>query len=47
MQFFKLKTKLEWKERNGTTEQESESAFMYMPPAEGEPWGSVDPASIW
>ncbi|MCJ1432784.1 hypothetical protein MMC27_002141 [Xylographa pallens] len=47
MHFFKLKTKLEWKERNGTLGDESETAFLYTPPAEGEPWGEVDPASIW
>ncbi|MCJ1386901.1 hypothetical protein MMC17_010029 [Xylographa soralifera] len=47
MHFFKLKTKLEWKERNGTLDKESETAFTYTPPAEGEPWGAVDPASIW
>ncbi|MCJ1389867.1 hypothetical protein MMC18_002724 [Xylographa bjoerkii] len=46
-QFFKLKTKLEWKERNGTLDMESENAFVYTPPAEGEPWGVVDPESIW
>ncbi|MCJ1281426.1 hypothetical protein MMC26_000745, partial [Xylographa opegraphella] len=45
--FFKLKTKLEWKERNGTLDKESETAFEYTPPAEGEPWGVVDPESIW
>ena len=47
MQFFKLKTKLEWKERNGTLDREAESAFVYTPPAEGEPWGVVDPEAIW
>ncbi|MCJ1398129.1 hypothetical protein MMC11_001326 [Xylographa trunciseda] len=47
MQFFKLKTKLEWKERNGTLDSGSETAFVYTPPAEGEPWGEVDPESIW
>ena len=47
MHFFKLKTKLDWKERNGTLDKESETAFLYTPPAEGEPWGVVDPTSIW
>ena len=47
MDFFKLKTKLEWKERNGTLGKDSETAFVYTPPAEGEPWGMVDPESIW
>lgn len=49
MQFFKLKTKLEWKERNGTMGSEgtgSKSAFVYMPPADGEPWGVIDPESL-
>ncbi|MCJ1472638.1 hypothetical protein MMC13_001287 [Lambiella insularis] len=42
MQFFKLKTKLEWNERNGvlgSESTESKSAFVYKRPKDGEPWG--------
>ena len=46
--FFRVKTRLEWSERNARVERGGDrvGCFVYSMPAEGEPVGLIDPESL-